>query len=130
MSRCKCGLRLKEHEKNRVKGPHQGGWQQMKEIKEAVQTYWWAPTFFLLLMEAAKKVHWVGPTKIVQQAQCILPLLFKRLTSQVIRRHIVKGSGWNDDALRKAPQRDSPGGKTMWQGVLVLPPGWLSRNNH
>jgi hypothetical protein len=65
ISHGKCGLRLKECEKNRVKGPHQGGQQQTKETKEAVQTYWWAPTFFLLLMEAAKKVHWVSLTKIV-----------------------------------------------------------------
>ncbi|KAF8340018.1 uncharacterized protein EI90DRAFT_3012901 [Cantharellus anzutake] len=118
VSHPKHGLMIKERETSKMKGPHQSGWRQTKEIKEAVRTYWWAPTFFLLLTEAAEKVCWVGPTKIVQQAQCTSPSLSKKLTSQVIGRHIVKGKGWNDDALRKAAQRESPGGKTTCSTLL------------
>ncbi|KAF8315739.1 uncharacterized protein EI90DRAFT_3021816 [Cantharellus anzutake] len=132
VSRPKRGLMIKERETSKMKGPHQSGRRQTKEIKEAVRTYWWAPTFFLLLTEAAEKVCWVGPTKIVQQAQRTSPSLFKKLTSQVIGRHIVKGKGWNDDALRKAAQRESPGGKTTRQGILLkkgsqnYDGGWLA----
>ncbi|KAF8344044.1 uncharacterized protein EI90DRAFT_3010861 [Cantharellus anzutake] len=112
------GLAVIKHELHKVKEPHRSGWKQTKEVKAAVRTYWWGPTFFLLLTEAAKKVHWANPSKIVQQAQHTSPSLFKKLTSQVIGRHIIKGKGWNEDALRKAAQRDSPGGKTTWWGIL------------
>ncbi|KAF8322784.1 uncharacterized protein EI90DRAFT_3020047 [Cantharellus anzutake] len=117
VSRPKRGLMIKERETSKMKGPHQSGRRQTKEIKEAVWTYWWAPTFFLLLTEAAEKVCWVGPTKIVQQAQCTSPSLFKKLTSQVIGRHIVKGKGWNDDALRK---ESLLGGKQLSEEFWVM----------
>ncbi|KAF8336886.1 uncharacterized protein EI90DRAFT_3013878 [Cantharellus anzutake] len=118
ISRAKRGLAVIKHELHKVKEPHRSGRKQTKEVKAAVRTYWWGPTFFLLLTEAAKKVHWANPSKIVQQAQRTSPSLFKKLTSQVIGRHIIKGKGWNEDALRKAAQRDSPGGKTTRRGIL------------
>lgn len=99
---------------------------------EAERTNWFSPFLFTQIDAAAKQVGWqMSPAAIVDLLQKRDPVVFSRLTRQVVGRWIDRADGrpkWKAAVMVRLEAGNRPGGQPTRHGILVSPKNELVGN--
>jgi hypothetical protein len=98
------------------------GRPRVKEYKDAVLTNWMSPVVWSIIDRVSKYHPKMKPTEMVKDLKWKDPVLFAKLTTQVLGAWIDRSGDrpvWSETTHKRVAMGNRPGGLTTRVGVLV-----------